>query len=259
MNNFPGIRSVFDAANALLRWVFGPSAPPDGNPHATLARGLHDKTGKIVACADKGTGLPTVLSLPIGGIVAGNLIAVDANGNAVDSAVNAAGSFSAPGGSTAGHLIAVGVGGVAEDSGLVTAKVLAAPGTLPVAIPFIATGTLTSASADTPVVLVAAANVPAGKKIYLSGFVAKVNGATPWATTTTVKLQDTNGTPVVFSTMAVAALSANAEVRPGSANVTSGSAYALGSGGTAANGITIAGDAAGTGSDLVVTAWGYIA
>lgn len=125
-------------------------------------------------------------------------------------------------------------------------------------IPFHRTATITSAAAVTPVSLLADADVPAGKKVYLQGFIARVNGATVWATTANVKIQDTNGTPVDFVTMAVAALTANARVVPGTADTVLESAYASGSGGTAAKGLRLKGDANGTGSDLIVTAWGVI-
>lgn len=124
--------------------------------------------------------------------------------------------------------------------------------------PFVATNTLTSAAAATPVVILADAKVPAGKKVYITGFTAQVNGGTLWATTATVTIEDTNGTPVVFSTIGVAALGAAATIFPSTANVTNGNAFLLGTGGTAAKGIQMVGDANGTGSDLVVTIYGFI-
>jgi hypothetical protein len=127
-----------------------------------------------------------------------------------------------------------------------------------VATPFVATATITSAAAATPVELLADSAVPAGKKVYVTGFHAKVNGGTLWATTATVKIQDTNVIPVDFFTMAVAALTANAEVRPGTANITSEAAYLLGTAGTIAKGLRLLGNANGTGSDLVVTVYGVI-
>ena len=125
--------------------------------------------------------------------------------------------------------------------------------------PWRASATITSAAAATPVSLLADGAVPAGKKVYLLGFVAEVAGGTNWATTATVKIQDTNGTPVDFVTMAVAALTGNAIVYPGTANITSEAAFKNGTGGTAAKGLQLKGDANGTGSNLVVTAWGVIA
>ena len=124
--------------------------------------------------------------------------------------------------------------------------------------PFVATATLTSAAAATPITLLADSLVPSGKKVYVTGFVAKVNGSTAWSTTANVKIQDSNGTPVVFFTALVAALTGNAEVRPGTSNITSGAAYNQGTGGTAAKGLQIVGDANGAGSDLVVTVHGFI-
>lgn len=131
-------------------------------------------------------------------------------------------------------------------------------GELSVGVPFVATATITSAAAATAVTLVPDTAVPAGKKVYVTGFHAKVNGATEWATTATVKIQDSNGTPVEFATMAVAALTANALVFPATANITPAAAFTLGTGGTAAKGLVLKGDANGTGSDLVVTVTGFI-
>ncbi len=123
---------------------------------------------------------------------------------------------------------------------------------------FFRTATITSAAAATPVSLLSDLVVPDGKKVYLEGFIAKVNGATLWATTANVKIQDTNGTPVDFVTMLVAALTGNATVVPGTANVTLENAYALGTGGTLSKGLQLLGNANGTGSDLVVSVWGVI-
>ncbi len=94
--------------------------------------------------------------------------------------------------------------------------------------------------------------------MYITGFHAKVNGATLWATTATVKIQDTNSSAVDFVTMAVAALTANAFVGPTTTNVTAEPAFSLGTGGTAAKGLQIKGNANGTGSNLVVTVTGFI-
>lgn len=121
------------------------------------------------------------------------------------------------------------------------------------------TCTLTSAAATTPVTCLADADVPTGKKAYLLGWRAKVNGATAWATTSTVYIADssgTGGTGIVYVAIGVAALTGNAFVQDASANVTQQNAYALNTGGTATKGIVIEGDANGTGSNLVVTLFG---
>lgn len=123
-------------------------------------------------------------------------------------------------------------------------------------IPFCVTGTLTSAAAATPVVILPDTSIPTGKKVYVTGVRMKVNGATLWATTATVKVQDTSA--VDFVTTTVAALTANAYVSETSANVTAENAMALGTGGTATKGLQIKGDANGTGSNLVVTVFGVI-
>ena len=123
---------------------------------------------------------------------------------------------------------------------------------------FSRTCTITSAAAITPVNCLSNSDVPAAKKPYLMGWHAKVNGATPWATTANCWVQDTSGTSNYFVTMAVAALTANAFVADLSANVTQQAPYARNVGGTADLGLEIACDANGTGSDLVVTVFGVI-
>ena len=123
--------------------------------------------------------------------------------------------------------------------------------------PFHKTATITSAAAATAVSLLADSEVPTGKKCYITGFIARVNGATNWGTTATVKIQDTNSSAVDFVTMAVAALTGNTTVFPHTSNVTLGSAILLGSGGTASKGLQLKGNANGTGSDLVVTVFGF--
>lgn len=125
-------------------------------------------------------------------------------------------------------------------------------------IAFHRTVTLTSASAGTAVSLISEAEVPAGFAVFVQDWTAKVNGGTLWGTVSTVKIQDTNGTPADFSTMAVAGLAANAFLKPNSSNVTVDSAMALGTGGTAGKGLQVKANANGTGSPLVVTVTGYL-
>lgn len=118
--------------------------------------------------------------------------------------------------------------------------------------------TITSAAAATAVHCLAAADVPAGKSAYLNTWRGYVNGSTVWATTATCDIQDTNGSPVSFISIAVAAMTANAFLNDSSANVTKNAAYRIDSGGTAAKGIDIKCNANGTGSDFVVTIDGVI-
>lgn len=124
--------------------------------------------------------------------------------------------------------------------------------------PFVRTCTLTSAAATAPVPCLSDAQVPPGKRAYLASWHLKVSGATAWATTATCWIRDTAGTSNNFVTVAVAALTGNAFVADHSANVTQQSPYALGTGTTADLGLEIACDAAGTGSDLVVTVYGVV-
>lgn len=75
------------------------------------------------------------------------------------------------------------------------------------------------------------------RTVFVSGFVARVNGATAWNEQTALVIEDTAG--VDFFSIARAALTGNAELRPGTSNVTSASPYYLGTGGTAAKGLQI--------------------
>ena len=124
--------------------------------------------------------------------------------------------------------------------------------------PFVRTCTLTSAAAATPVNCLSNADVPSTMKPYVAGWHAKINGATAWATTTQCWIQDTSGTSNIFVTTAVAAMTGNAFLADGTANVTQQSPYSLGTGGTADLGLEIACDANGTGSNWVVTVYGVI-
>jgi len=126
-------------------------------------------------------------------------------------------------------------------------------------IPFHKVVTLTSALGDTPVDIVADAEVDDGKKVYLQGFILRVDGAVVWGGgIANVKIQDKNPTPVDLVTDLVADLIANAVVMHDGANVTLEDAFTKGTGITAGRGIHVVADAAGTGSDLIVQAWGVI-
>lgn len=120
---------------------------------------------------------------------------------------------------------------------------------------------LTSAAAEDGVVVIPDSAVAAGERIRILGFNAKVAGATNWATTATVILQG-NSSENAAITMAVAALTGNAFVGPNTSNVTIGVPYY--SPGTASlgfelgEGMTLIGDANGTGSTLVFNVWGLI-
>ena len=120
------------------------------------------------------------------------------------------------------------------------------------------TATLTSAAAATPVHLLTDAEVGAGKKAYVNQVFFSVDGGTNWATTATVTLQDTAGSPVVGCTVAVAGLTGNAMLTLTNTNVTLAAPIADGVGFTTAKGLDIAGNANGTGSNLLVTVFGCI-
>ncbi len=123
---------------------------------------------------------------------------------------------------------------------------------------FMVTGTLQSANASTPVILLPESVIPAGKKAYVQGFIAKVNGATNWVTTTDVYVSDTNVSPNKFITFDAVHLNGNEVFYVGANHVTIENAFALGSGGAVGKGIQIYGNTNGSGSDFVVTIWGVI-
>lgn len=118
---------------------------------------------------------------------------------------------------------------------------------------------LTSAAAATPVSIIPDAMVGNGRKVYLQDHLLRVAGATNWATTANVKIQDTNGTPVDALTVLVAALTGNSRVTKGTANSTMEAAYTDGTGLTAGRGLQIRGDANGTGSTISGWVRGFIA
>lgn len=130
-----------------------------------------------------------------------------------------------------------------------------------VVVPFTATATLTAAAAATPVDIVAAASVPASKKIYITNMLLAVNGGTAWTdvTATVVTIQDSAGAPVLALTAAKAQLTANAVLNLTSTGITLAAPIITGVGLTAQQGITIKGDANfAAGSDIVVTISGFI-
>jgi len=122
-------------------------------------------------------------------------------------------------------------------------------------IPFKATATLTSIAGATEVVLLADAKVAAGKKVYIHSIFASVDGETEWATATEVLVKDS--ADVEGASFAVGDLIANANLTI--ADATLADPIAQGAGFTAEKGLEIVADANGTGSDLIVTVFGYIA
>lgn len=128
--------------------------------------------------------------------------------------------------------------------------------------PFRKTVTLTAAAAATPVNVLLAATVGAGKKAYVSQILLKVDGATAWEdeTATIVTIQDTADVPVVGATFAKSALTGNAFLGLFSTGVTVDDEISEGEGFTTAKGIDIVADANfAAGSDIIVTVFGYIA
>ena len=128
-------------------------------------------------------------------------------------------------------------------------------------IPFRKTATLTAAAAGTAVHVLTNADV-GSKTAYIMGAILKVDGGTAWtdSTGTIVKVQDTNGAPVVGLTYAKAQLTGNAILVLGSTGVTIGDAVAEGTGFTAAKGLDIIADSNfDAGDNIKITIYGYMA
>lgn len=121
---------------------------------------------------------------------------------------------------------------------------------------FVRTATISSATAATAVTLLSAADVSTSTP-YITHFHAKVNGSTPWATTSSCSIQDDAGSPVSLVDIPVAAMTANAFITENS-GVTLNDPYVLGTGLTATQAVKLKCDANGTGSDLVVTISGAL-
>src|SRR6478609_6402037 len=81
-------------------------------------------------------------------------------------------------------------------------------------IPFSAVAHITAAAAGTAVHIVPDASVGAAQAVHIDTVLVNVNGGTAWtdATGTVLKIQDTNGTPVVGLTIPKAALLGNAVI-----------------------------------------------
>lgn len=121
--------------------------------------------------------------------------------------------------------------------------------------------TLTAAAAATPVHVIAAAKVPAGKKFYLLDFLLSVGGATAWtdSTATVVTLKDTAASPVLAVSVAKAQLTSQAQLGKLSTGVTLQTNVRTGVGLTAAKGLDIVADAVfAAGSDITITAFGIV-
>lgn len=159
--------------------------------------------------------------------------------------------------------LAVTAGKIASNA-VTTAKILDAnvtPAKLSV-VPFVRTAQLTAAAAAaTPVHVLTAADVGAGRKAFVTGMLLNVGGATAWTddTGTVVALQDTADTPVNLLSAAKAQLTGNANLGLLSTGVTLGAPILTGVGATAAKGIDIVADDDFTaGSTINVTVFGFI-
>lgn len=127
-------------------------------------------------------------------------------------------------------------------------------------IPFRKTVKLTAAAAETPVSIIADADVGAGKRVYITSMYANVNGAEAWSGTgDNVIVRDRAGSPVAAITLPDSILTDSAQLMFGSTGVVLGDGIKDGTGMTDAEGIEIVGDGAfSAGSDLIVTVCGFI-
>lgn len=127
-------------------------------------------------------------------------------------------------------------------------------------IPFRKTVTLKSADAETPVSIIADADVGTGKCVYITGFYANVSGNEAWAGTgNNVIVRDRASSPVSAITLPDSILTDSAQLMFGSTGVVLGDGIKDGTGMTPAEGIEIVGDGEFTaGSDLIVTITGFI-
>lgn len=129
--------------------------------------------------------------------------------------------------------------------------------------PFYASATLSSATAGTAIQLLADLSTLnsafSTRQVFLQGFLAKVDGATAWTTTTAVNIQDNNSTPNLLVTIPVANLTANATIGMYTSGITLQPTFTRALGGAIGKGLKIVADVnAGAGSNLIVQAWGVL-
>jgi hypothetical protein len=132
------------------------------------------------------------------------------------------------------------------------------------AVYFHKTKTISAAAAGTAINFLENTDIPTGKKIYLSGFFLKNNGAA-WAGTGALIIQDNETTPVKFVTIPVADLVANVSLYSFKSTgdglvtpMTEEDAFIYGTGGTLEKGIQIKAGSNGTGGDVICTVYGII-
>lgn len=239
---------------AFLGSDFNPSVPADTDEATLVASLIRDVKSRLKGFAavlfnlETGTlnnGVITDLALSTTGVTPGTFSSLTVNSTGrITAATNGGfvGSSTSPNGSITS---AISGNNIALDLALGT--------------PFYSTAVLTSAAGATPIILVPDTAVPSGKKCFLQGFFATVSGGTAWATVTTVSIQDTNGTPTNFITIPVASLTANVFLGIWSgAAITVNASVSTQTGGTVQKGLQVKADVNGTGSNLVVTVFGWI-
>jgi len=129
--------------------------------------------------------------------------------------------------------------------------------------PFDLTVPLTAANSAAGITVVSPAQVAATEKVYVTGFLLNVSGATAWSdiTATVVVLKDTHATlPATGITFAKAGLTGNRVIDSlDTTNVTAAAPILAGSGFTAGEGLVLIADALfAAGSTINFTCYGYI-
>ncbi len=123
---------------------------------------------------------------------------------------------------------------------------------------------LTAAASTTPIVIIPNDEVPDGYRVFIQGVTARVDGATAWATLTSVLIRTKASSPTTLVTMPVADLTGNNFIHlPVSDGVLNSSFAAEAEKGEFADsgyGIEVVGSGSiGAGSDLYVRVWGVVA
>lgn len=129
-------------------------------------------------------------------------------------------------------------------------------------IPFTKTVKISATAADVAIDILPKSlveQIGEGLKVFIDNFRLVVNGSTAWSggTLTKLTIKDSGGKDMID--VAIAALTGNALLVPGSADVTELDPYLLNEGTDAGEGIQIVGDnAAGAGDDVYVSITGRI-
>lgn len=248
-----------------LNGMYGIVMDPDGIENGATGRMYVLQPDTLISTAQINTGDTFTAGQPVyflsGGAVAAGTLEADAGGGAV-----AIGTIESAKGTT-GAQTSVSFRPYSQvvNYGDYNTRLTAAEGFIAdlkgdPGIPFRKTVTLKSADAETPVSIIADADVAAGKCVYITGFYANVKGNEAWSGTgNNVIVRDRASSPVSAITLPDSILTNSAQLMFGSTGVVLGDGIKDGTGMTPAEGIEIVGDGEFTaGSDLIVTITGFI-